>query len=209
MKKSTKKFAMMQMANHHCVFLWAAVHRKIVVCLLAVLALASLPISGSAAVISFTPSYLVGNQWKYDYTITVPAGDPSVDEFTIFFGPTLYSNLAVAATPLGWDSLVIQPDVGIPANGFFDALALVFGITTGISQGGFAVSFDYLGAGNPGAQRFEIVDPYTFSTLQTGFTFAATPPTSTVPEPNALALMLLALALLLSFHTFVPKQNQS
>lgn len=174
---------------------------------MAVLSLASLPFSGSAAVISsFTPSFVGGSQWKYDYTITVPAGEPSVDEFTIFFAPTFYSNLAVAATPLGWAPLVIQPNTAIPADGFFDALALGVGIGPGASQGGFTVSFDFSGAGTPGAQRFDIVDPNTFSTLQTGFTSAAavTAP-SVVPEPNTLTLIGIALALLFSFRSRFPQ----
>ena len=37
-------------------------------------------------------------------------------------------------------------------------------------QGGFAVQFTWLGAGTPGAQPFEIVDPDTFQTLESGST---------------------------------------
>jgi len=40
---------------------------------------------------------------------------------------------------------------------------------------GFAVSFDWLGEGEPGAQFYEIIDPDTFETINSGWT---------VPEPG-------------------------
>lgn len=147
----------------------------------------------------------------YAYSVTVALGEPRVEEFTIFFDSTLYQNLVVSAAPQDWDPLVIQPDSGIPSNGFFDALALIDGISPATSLGGFAVLFDFLGTGSPGAQRFDIVDPTTFVTLQTGFTSAASvvPPTSDVSEPSALALAGLALALLLGFRSrFTSNRSQ-
>lgn len=174
-------------------------HRKVTLWLMTVLSLALLPISVSAAVISYTPSFLGGNQWTYDYTVAAAAGDPTIDEFTIYFDYTLYENLTAAVSPSGWDPLVIQPDTS-PSDGFFDALALVAGISPGDSLGGFAVSFDFLGTGTPGAQSFDIVDPNTFETLSSGFTSIASSNTS-VPEPNTLALMVLALVLLLTFRS--------
>lgn len=176
-----------------------AMPRKVNLWLMTVLTLALLPISVSATVITYAPSFLGGSQWQYDYTVAAAASDPTIDEFTIFFDPTLYANLVAAATPSGWDPLVIQPDTSIPADGYFDALALVAGISPGTSQGGFAVSFDFLGNGTPGLQSFDIVDPNTFATLSSGFTSIASS-SSTVPEPNTLALVCLALALLLIFR---------
>lgn len=165
---------------------------------MAVLGCVLLPMTGSTAVISFTPSLIGGNQWKYEYTVAVAASDSPIDEFTIYFDRSLYANLAVVTSPLGWDPLVIQSDAAIPADGFFDALALALGISPGSSQGGFEVSFEFLGTGMPGAQRFDIVDPNTFATLSSGYTSAAvTQPPSEVPEPNILALVCLALASLL------------
>lgn len=199
-----QRFHNLQIADHYYDPLWAALHRNIFAGLIAVLSLAVLPFSGSAAIISFSPAFVGGSQWKYDYTVTVPAGDPSVDEFSIFFHPALYENLAVAATPLGWGPLVIQPNTGIPADGFFDALAVDIG--PGTSQGGFTVSFDFLGTGTPGAQRFDIVDSNTFAKLQTGFTSAAvvTAP-SDVTEPNTLTLIGIGIALFLSFRSRSPQ----
>lgn len=210
MKKLIKAFSQLKIKSRRWAFMLALIQQKLVFCIVSVLLLASLPITGSAAVISFTPTLLGGIQWKYDYTVAAATSDPAIDEFTIFFDPTGYANLAVVAAPLGWDPLVIQPDAGIPADGFFDALALVVGISPGTSLGGFAVSFDFVGTGTPGTQRFDIVDPNTFATLSTGFTTAAVvaPPTD-VPEPNALTLVGLALALLLGFRRQFSSKNKN
>lgn|GEM_PF-440755 len=213
MKILNKVFPQLEMTIHRWVYMWALIQRRMVLCIAMIFWLTILPISGSAAVISFTPSLLGGNQWKYDYTVAAAVADPTTDEFTIFFDPTRYANLVVTAAPLGWDALVIQPDAGIPADGFFDALALVVGIGTGTSLGGFAVSFDFLATGTPGVQRFDIVDPNTFASVSSGFTTAAVitpdPPTSNVPEPNTLALAGLALALLLDFRRQFPRKYRN
>jgi hypothetical protein len=164
--------------------------------------LAAIPLSSSAAVISFTPTHVSGNQWTYNYVVAATASDPTIEEFTIYFDQTLYANLAVLASPSGWDSLVIQPDSSLPDDGFFDALALLSGLNSGDSQSGFAVSFDFLGNGTPAEQRFDIVDPITLATLSSGFTSAAIrqPPPSDVPEPGTLPLAGLALALFSLFR---------
>jgi MYXO-CTERM domain-containing protein len=52
---------------------------------------------------------------------------------------------------------------------------------------GFAVTFDWLGTGEPGAQPFDIVDPDTFEPIYSG---------TTVPEPAAGLMAMLAAAAL-------------
>lgn len=159
--------------------------------------LACVTVTASAAVVSYNAVALGGTQWRYDYGVMADIGGPAIDEFTIFFDPAAYSNLAVLAAPAGWDALAINPDPGIPADGFFDALALGVGIDPGNSLAGFSVSFDYLGAGSPGSQRFEIVDPDTFATIDAGLTVPLNDPIpGEVPEPGGFALFGLALALL-------------
>lgn len=51
--------------------------------------------------------------------------------------------------------------------------------------GSFSVTFDYLGAGTPGAQLFSIVDPNSFLELDSGLTKS-----TSVPLPGTLPLML-------------------
>ena len=162
---------------------------------LAVTWLMLLPLSASAAIISFSTTHLGGSRWTYEYQVTAEAADPAISEFTVFFDPARYANLAVEASPPDWDSLVIQPDAGLPADGYFDSLALSAGIPPSSPLGGFSVSFDFLGTGGPGAQRFEVIDPASFEVLLAGMTTPDAPPTG-VPEPGTLALSLTALALL-------------
>lgn len=141
--------------------------------------------TADAAPISFGVNTISGNTWEYIYIIENATLSVDIEEFTIFFDVGLYENLIVSATPVDWNPLVIQPDAAIPDDGFYDALALVMGIAPGAYLAGFSVQFDFLGAGTPGAQPFDIVDPVTFATLKSGVT---TP----IPEPGTFVLLLAA-----------------
>lgn len=149
----------------------------------------------AAVVIQYEVTSLGGDDWRYDYVVKNDGSVSELLEFTIHFELGLTSNLAVVGSPADWDSLVAQPDGGIPADGFFDSLALAGGLLAGDSLGGFSVSFTWTGAGTPGAQAFDIVDPVSFEVLGSGTTQSAA-----VPEPAPWLLMLAAgaVALLLS-----------
>lgn len=145
-----------------------------------------LPLSAAnASIIDYTSTALGGNHWRFDYTVHNDTLGTPLDEFTVFFDENLFANLAGATGPSGWDVLLIQPDTGIPAAGYFDGLALTGGIAFGDTLGGFSVTFDYLGAGTPGAQLFSIVDPNSFLELDSGLTKS-----TSVPLPGTLPLML-------------------
>jgi len=155
---------------------------------------------GHATSISYDVSSLGGTGWEYTYTVANDTLGADIEEFTIWFDLALYGNLVATATPADWDPLVIQPDPGLPDDGFYDALALVAGIAPGDSLGGFSVSFDYLGSGTPGAQLFEVIDPATFDLLDDGTTVraAAGPgPSPAIPEPATGLLLGMGLAGLL------------
>lgn len=143
--------------------------------------LINVPMAGHATTVSFDVTNISGNTWEYTYTVANDTLGFDIEEFTIFFDVGLYENLVATATPADWDPLVIQPDLGLPDDGFYDALALVIGIAPGNSLSGFGVQFDFLGAGMPGSQLFQIVDPNTFDVLDEGFT-------TLVPLPGALWL---------------------
>lgn len=147
-----------------------------------------------AARIDYSSISLGGSAWRYDYVV-VNDGSSSIDEFSVYFDKASFASLSVLGSAPGWDALVVQPDLSLPANGFFDALALVNGLTPGDSVAGFSVSFNYLAGGVPGGQPFEIIDPSTFAVVEAGFTSLLTSgggngvPTP-IPEPSSSALLL-------------------
>ena len=117
-----------------------------------------------AAAVTYQATALGGDAWRYDYTVKNDGSPASIDEFTIFFELGLYADLAVAASPAGWDAQVVQPDPNIPADGFFDALALGAGLLSG-EEALFSVTFTYSGPGAPFFQSFDVVYPITFNVI--------------------------------------------
>lgn len=144
--------------------------------------------SATAATIFYEAQSLGGDSWQYTYSVTNDSLGVPLEEFTIYFDRTVYSNLAVTAIPSGWNGIVIQPDLELPADGFFDALADGSGIAPGATVSEFSVSFDFIRPGEPAEQSFDVVDPDTFEVLESGNT-------TTVPAPPAgVALITAALA---------------
>jgi hypothetical protein len=127
---------------------------------------------------------LGSGRWEYTYEVSnINLGVP-IEEFTIWFDYGLYQNLLMTTPdpPAGnWDEIVWQPELGL-GNGGYDALAIGLGINAGENICGFAVSFDWLGIGDPRSQYYEIIDPSTFETIESGWT---------VPEPATFSLLLL------------------
>ncbi|PJJ17562.1 hypothetical protein CLU90_0739 [Janthinobacterium sp. 67] len=130
-----------------------------------------------AASIGYTATSLGGTQWRYDYTVSNTTLAMPIEEFTVFFSVGQYANLHSVSTLPDWDVLLVQPDPAIPASGYLDALALVGGIGPGGTATAFSLTFDYLGAGSPGAQPFSIIDPVSFIEIEAGIT-----------QPSAVAL---------------------
>lgn len=149
-----------------------------------------------ADVITYEVTNIGGNTWEYSYTVenTGTAGITDIESFSIFFDSSLTENLSVSGSPGDWDSIVLQPDLGLPDDGLFDSLALAFGIGIGESLGGFSAQFDFLGAGTPGDQFFSINDSFSFDPIFDGITSIrdVTP----VPEPATLGLLAVGLFLI-------------
>jgi len=135
--------------------------------------------------IQYEATDLGSGRWQYSYEVTNLSLTPAIEEFTIWFDYGLYGNLSIE-TPnppaSDWDELVIEAEPVLADDGYYDALALGLGIGIGNSVSGFAVSFDWLGVGEPGSQLYEIIDPATFDTLDSGYT---------IPEPATLLLLTL------------------
>lgn len=127
-----------------------------------------------------------GNSWNVELVISGDGSPAQISGFTTYFAETLFENLELLSSPGHWDSLVIQPDPGLPAAGYLDALVLdtASSLGSGQSQGGFVLRFSYLGGGAPTSLPFEIVDT-NFQVLFSGQSQVAV-----VPEP-ALWLQLL------------------
>jgi hypothetical protein len=141
-----------------------------------------------ATLITFDAVSLGGDQYRYDYSVSNDDLAAPIEEFTIFFDPSLYATIGMTSAPAGWDPLVVQPDDILSDDGFFDVLALGAGIAQGGSLSGFSAIFTFLGIGAPGAQAFDIVDPVTFDILANGVTVAVEAPE--IPLPGAAVLML-------------------
>jgi hypothetical protein len=135
--------------------------------------------------ITYSAQQLNETQWAYSYQVENLAIEAGIREFTIWFDQRYYSNLVIASGAglgLTWDQIVWQPNPSAASNGAFDALATGLAILTGESVGGFSVKFDWNGQGVPGSQSYEIINPTTFDTTDTGYTIL-------VPEPATLLLL--------------------
>jgi len=125
------------------------------------------------------------NRWQYTYDVKNISLTVPIEEFTIWFDFGLYDNLAIE-TPdppaSNWSEIVIQPEPVLQDDGAYDAKALRLRWGVGIVQtvSGFAVSFDWLGEGEPGSQFYEIIDPVTYQTIDSGYT---------IPEPATILLL--------------------
>jgi hypothetical protein len=129
--------------------------------------------------------------WRYNYTLggfNLQANQG----FSIFFGYQQYTNL-INPRPMSdtsWNVLVVQPDVGLTADGYYDALALVDSPPTG---GAFSVDFTWLGNDTPTvAQSF-----YVYNANFQPIFFGTTVANGGVPEPGTVTLSILGAGLLL------------
>jgi len=143
-----------------------------------------------ATTISYDATNISGNTWEYSYSVSNDTLASDIEEFSIYFDLGLYKNLTLASAPVGWDPIAFDTDPNLPDDGLYNAFALVSGIALGDMLSGFSIQFDFLGTGVPGSQFFEILDPFTFSVLDSGNTQLASAP---VPEPEMLWLIGLGL----------------
>jgi hypothetical protein len=136
-----------------------------------------------ATTITYSVTNIGAGSFQYDYSVqgfsfTANQG------FQIFFPYASTDSLVpLSGFSTDWDILVAQPDTGLPADGFYDALALVNNPSL---SGLFSVTFNKLGSGTPGAQYFEIYDS-NYDVLDSGYTQG-------VPEPGLMALLGIGLA---------------
>ncbi len=133
--------------------------------------------------IQYETTNLGSGKWQYTYDVRNISLTEEIKEFTIWFGIGSYDNLTITTLDppaSNWDELVWQPEPFLGDDGGYDAQAKGLNIGVGENVQGFAVSFDWLGTGNPGSQYYEIIDPMDFHTIESGYT---------VPEPGTLLLL--------------------
>jgi len=159
----------------------------------------SMSLAATAGTVTGIYTPLGGSQWSVAFTATSFGGPEPVSQFTIYFAESLFSGLAVTGSPGTWDSIVIQPDSALPADGFFDALVIdgSNALGSGDSVSGFAMTFAYLGLGTPGSLPFEFLDA-NFSVIASGQTTISGTGGGSVPEPSTWLLASVGLVAALS-----------
>jgi hypothetical protein len=153
---------------------------------LALISFAGSVVPSEATLITFEVAPVAGNTFEYRYVVENDTLGVEIEEFAVYFDVDLFRNLRMPTAPTtDWDAEIFQPDPMLPDDGILDVLALMGGIAPGTGLGVFTVWADFLGAGTPGRQPFEVRDPGTFDVLDSGFTVPAGGP---VPEPATLWL---------------------
>ncbi|MDN5935585.1 MAG: PEP-CTERM sorting domain-containing protein [Nitrosospira sp.] len=150
-------------------------------------ALALIVHSAGAAVLTVTytaadlPDSVPGaDRWQFTYHA---AGSLNPFEgFDVLFDPSDFAVLSVDATPPGWLTYTLEPDLLFVADGVFSATIDGFGML----PADFVVSFDWLAAGTPGSQLYEVFDD-SFNVIaeQTTVPDSVNP----IPEPGSLMLI--------------------
>lgn len=151
---------------------------------------ASAAMSARATTVTYDLNFVSGTTWQYEFSVSNNTLSGDIEELTIYFDLSAFTNLLAVAAPADWDPIVVQPDTNLPQDGFFDWAALAGGVVPGQSLGLFRVKVDFSGGGAPAGPRFEVVDPDNFSALlDFGVAVSSANP---VPEPGTWALLAAA-----------------
>lgn len=148
----------------------------------------------NAAGIEYSLTSLGSNAWRYDYTLDNTLPTLSFDEITIYFDLPNVLSIDSFVAPSGWDPITIQPDIGLPASGFVDAVRLAGDVPVGTFSG-FSAEFHYAPGLTPAAQMFELLLSSPFEVIDTNQTTHGAVVTA-IPEPETYALMLSGLGVL-------------
>jgi hypothetical protein len=138
-----------------------------------------------ATVISYELTDWGAGYFQYLYTVENDTLEVPIEQLTIWFDEQLYGEINLFSGPPitgNWDELIL-PSTGFGVPLGYDAQALGDGIGIGELLGGFSVVVLFNDEGQPGNQFFEIIDPATSHTIDSGYM---------VPEPATLLLLGLA-----------------
>lgn len=133
------------------------------------------------------------NLWSYTYWVS-DFSFAANQGFTIGFDRTLFASLESpppAVNP-SWNVITLQPDLNLPDDGAYDALALINNPSLADT---FRVGFLFLGSGSPGSQPYTInqfnASGDWIAELDSGVTVPRRD--TIIPEPSSGALLLLGL----------------
>lgn len=152
--------------------------------------------------ILYSVDHIAGNRWRYTYEVQNTSFAPGIEQFTIWFELGLYENIQEESSSYvqsDWIENIWQPEPLLLDNGKYDAKALTTPVSIANNYLGFSVSFDWLRAGTPGAQYYEIIDPTTFVTMTDGYTV--------IPEPVSMFLLSFGGLLLLRKNACKPSKS--
>jgi len=137
--------------------------------------------------IGYAAENVGGIRWQYTYTVRNISLTSGIEEFTIWFDVEQYANLQIESAPTvqsEWSEVIWQPEPSLLDDGGYDAIALTAPVAVGDLYSGFKLSFDWLQTGTPGPQAYEVIDPDTIRTVDSGSTIL-------IPEPCGIILVLL------------------
>ncbi len=175
----------------------------------AIVSLCGAIFSGAAAavLIEYEVADLGDNDYRYEYTVGNDGSlVDSVELFSIDFDTQTYAEPSLRILTTGslsgnWDEQILASAPMFPAA--YDAYALGDGVAAGETARGFVLAFTWLGGPDgPGAQPFQVFDPFTYEVLAAGTTWPlqADEP-ARVPEPTTIALLMAGLVGCLLFKT--------
>lgn len=148
-----------------------------------------------ATTVTSQATWLADQQWRLSFTISNDSLVDAIEGWTVNFDGALFTGLAAAVVPPGWDPLLFQPDHVLAAPGAFDVLADPGAeLQPGDVLGGFSLIVTWLGAGAPGSLPFEVYrlgPDGEVDIVERGRTSV-----STVPVPATLLLSVAGIALL-------------
>jgi hypothetical protein len=160
--------------------------------------------NAQALLITSNLSYISGNTWQYNYTVTNDSSSFNIEWFAIYFDDLNYDNLVLVDGPSAeWDIIVEQPGAVFPGeDGYIDLFALAPSLALGFGESIFnlIVSFNYEGSGTPLGEQFvdvydtNIADPFS-NPLESGTTPAIT---GQLPVTHASGLFILGIIAVMS-----------
>ena len=150
--------------------------------------------SAKATLIEFTATNVGANTYELVYDITNDDVAVGLEEISVFYDWSVFTNISVTTSFIDWDIIAIQGDSFFGDDGFVDALTFGSAINLGDTFTNFmTVTLDCFACDFTAGQYFEVLNPNTFSVLSSGMTINNSTPPVDVPEPISFGLFISAL----------------